>query len=290
MNLKNISVIAVLAVATTIISCENKRTETVKNTEQVNEAETVADFPVFDWSEIQKLKNNTIKKLKRAKSEEEIVLIFWEDYHKLTNDYNEILYQHKNYENLYNLLWAENPDPLALQFRQDVETNGFGISQSEGYIYLVPSTAFVRSEIIPLLNPISAEYLTLHCESIDRECCSDGAIIISIDELVNRIHKWGEFYEKIIGNDYKELAESQFYAYLSLLFFGIENTPVFNFRTKKLENKEVINLMNKHIETHPTSKATEEFKLFLEKLEEEDFKNTEGLQEFWLNRHPHIIN
>ncbi|MCL2073412.1 MAG: hypothetical protein FWH18_05815 [Marinilabiliaceae bacterium] len=65
-----------------------------------------------------------------------------------------------------------------------------------------------------------------------------------------------------------------------MLFFGQENTPSFDWETKKY-NTELIVLMNKIIEKYPTARATTEFRQFLEILRSENVEETEKVKAYW---------
>jgi len=167
-----------------------------------------------------------------------------------------------------------------LDFVNEVKTNGFSIEQSEGMIYIAQNTDFIKSGILPLVNSISIEFINLYSNEIDKRCCEDAGIIISTEEIVNRVYKWGELSKKVTELEYKKHVEDEFYSNLYLLFYGQENTPAFDWETKKY-NRKAIDLMNNIIEKKTTSRAAEEFKPFIELLRNENFEQTEKVENYW---------
>ena len=240
----------------------------------------------FDWGKVIALKNSTIEELKKKeKSEDKIIMNFLNKYSKLADDFSDILFNNENYDHFNTLILDyysgdKNATPPALEFKNEIETNGFNLEQSEGMIYIAQNTDFIKSEILSLVDAISKEFINLYCNELDNRCCEDAGIIISTEELVNRVYKWGELSKKVSRLEYKNHVEDEFYSNLSLLFFGIDNTPAFDWETKKYNSK-AIDLMNKMIEKNPTSRATEKFKPFIELLESEDFEKTEKIKNYW---------
>ena len=283
-----IIILSVFALITS--SCIGQTTKNASNeinAKQINEEEqndSIISSIQFDWEKVIALKNNTIKELKKKeKSEDKIIMSFLNEYSKLADEFSEILFNNENYDLFNTLIWNENyrkADTLALDFKSEVETNGFSIAQSEGMIYIAQNTDFIKLGISPLVNSLSIEFINLYANEIDNICCDDAAIIISTEELVNRVYKWGELSKKVAELEYNNHVEYEFYSNLYLLFYGVENTPSFDWETKKY-NTEAIDLMNEIIKKYSISRAAAEFIPFIELLENENFKETEKVKEYW---------
>jgi hypothetical protein len=290
---KIIIILSVFALMTG--SCGNRTTKQTSNeidAEQINEEEQYVSIipPIqFDWEKVIALKNSTIKELKKKeKTNDKIIMNFLNKYAKLVDEFNEILFKYEGYDSLCNLLYMEikrndqffdTEIHYDLDLKNEVESNGFKLIFPEGTLEITQNTDFIKSGILSLVDAVSIEFINLYCNEFDNRCCEDAGIIISKEELVNRVYKWGELSKKVGKLEYKKLVEDEFYSNLSLLFFGIDNTLAFDRETKKYD-EESINLMNKIIEKNPASRAAEEFKPFVELLENEDFEETKKVKEF----------
>ena len=272
-----------------------EQTEVVNNevanneviTEQKSEEEqSVSVIPSIqvDWKKVHALKNSTIEELKKKeKSEDRIIMNFLNKYSKLPDEFERIFFsQDTNYQlSRAYLSAALSGNTRTLDFVNEFETNGFRFKQAEGDIYIDRNGDFIKSGILPLVNSISAEFINLYSNEIDNECCDDAAINISEEELVNRVYKWGELSKKVTELEYKKHVEDAFYSNLNLLFIGVDNTPAFDWETKKFNN-DLIDLMNRIIEENPTSRAAIEFKQYIEILRSENFENTQKVIDYRL--------
>lgn len=236
----------------------------------------------FDWTQTGKLKKNTIEELKKKeKTTDKIVMSFIRKYTKLVDELNEILIKNKGYDSLNNSYLSDKilEKQFALDFNKNVEVNGFRLASSEGMIYISQNTDFIKSETISLVDSISNEFINLYCFEFDNVCCEDAGVVIPTEELINRIYKWGELSKKTNKLEYKEYVENEFHSNLSLLFTGLDNTLSFDRETKKF-NEETLNSMTKFIENKPNSRATNEFKEFIELLKAENFEETQKVDDY----------
>lgn len=275
-----------LILAIFLISCgkEKKQVEKI-STPKSERVVTDSLAPLqFDLTQTAKLKKITIEELKKKeKSEGKIVMNFLNKYSKLVEQFDNILIGYKDFETLNTLEEHADEKPVkqcVLDFKRKVETNGFRIASSEGTIYISQNTDFIKSELIQIIDSISAEFINLYCIEFDNICCEDAGVIISTDEIIHRIYKWGELSKKVKGLDYSDYVEKKFLFNLELLFVGSDNTPSFDFETQKFD-KNSIDLMTKFVENNPNARATEEFKPFLELLKADDYKQTKKVDDYF---------
>lgn len=237
----------------------------------------------FNWSKSKALKQKFLSALKESDlPQDKIVVDYLNAYVELANEFNDILFKKSNYDSLNTLVYL-NKDKIyqcALDFKTQVETSGFSISSSEGMIYIEQNTTFIKSESTELLDSVSVEFLNNYCLEVDAICCEDAGVIISEKELINRVLNWGNLIEKANGTKYLEIAKTEFYSNLSLLYMGLDNTPSFDWTTGKF-NKNSFDYMKKVIEQFPNSKAAKEFKEFSDLIVSEDFERTEKVIEFF---------
>jgi len=258
---------------------QDEKTTTIQKQKVVTDS--FAQIP-FDWTQTGKLKKNTIEELKKKeKTTDKIVMSFIRKYTKLVDELNEILIKYKGYDSLNNSYLSDKilEKQFAFDFNKKVEVNGFRLASSEGMIYISQNTDFIKSETIILVDSISNEFINLYCIEFDNVCCEDAGIVIPTEELINRIYKWGELSKKTNKLEYKEYVENEFHSNLSLLFTGLDNTLSFDSETKKF-NEETLNSMTKFIENKPNSRATNEFKEFIELLKAENFEETQKVDDY----------
>lgn len=267
-------------------SCSSEKKSEVKQNFVLNNDSVVESFIQinFDWKGTTRLKNKTIEELKKkTKSNDKIIMRFIDNYAKIVDELNDSLIKHVYYDSLCTLYYTEQKSVkqnMLVDFTSLVEANGLRIASSEGTIYISQNTDYIRSEIIPLLDAISVEFLNLYCLEFDNICCDDAGVIISIDVLINRIDKWGELSKNVANLEYEKYVEDEYYSNLSLLFCGLDNTPSFDWDTHEF-NKEILDSMTRFIEDHPNSRTTIDFKQFIELLNKENYKQTKNIDVYF---------
>lgn len=256
-----------------LVSCENKKKQ------EPNKADT---FISFNWTKPQVLKQETLSKLKeKAEPTDKVIMNFLLEYTQIEEEFNGILYEQNNFDSLNTIISEDKNHVLqcAKDFEQKVNANGFNITSSEGMIYLVKNTDFIKAKTVDFIDPIATEFLNLYCNEIDMKCCEDAAIMISNQELISRIYNWGEFIDKSNGLAYQSFAENEFNNNLMLAYTGLDNTPAFDWDTE-IYNAELADLMKNTITKNPNSKAAKEFKSFIELLTKENFVKTQKVHDF----------
>src|SRR5690554_4042964 len=296
--MKHLSTFVVVMLLISLVSChqsksspsgaENQRIEKKSLVEEVvqveSQFETELQLKTFDWSIPQLLKNQLMLDLDNNPNEvDKSIIRFLDKYGMAVNEFNEILFGLNNYDSLNTLAYAPDDEIYknAYEFKDLAEENGFSIAMSEGMIYLTKNTDFIKSSLVEVRDSISVEFVHLYCQEIEEVCCEDAGIIISDKELVNRAFYWGNFLEKAQHLEYRNIAESEFNSYLSLIYNGQENTPSFDWQTKEF-SRSIFDLMIEIINTYPDSKAAIEFKEFTELLVSEGFKRTEKIDDYFV--------
>jgi|WetSurMetagenome_2_1015567.scaffolds.fasta_scaffold51679_1 hypothetical protein len=263
-----------------IFSCRNeKKQETNSTTKQ--ETQKVSDS--FNWTKALSLKTKMISELEnKTEPNDKIIAEFLNEYTKIQEEMNDHLQKQSNYDSLNTIIYSDkkNIKQCALDFEKKVEINGFRIASAEAMIYITKNSDFVKSKTLELVDPISIEFLDLYFNEIDKICCEDAGLIITRKELVERIYKWGELLDKSSGLAYNKIIEDEFLINLSLLFRGQDNTRAFDFGENKY-NQESLDLMKEIIIEYPNSRATKEFKNYIELLTKENFSRTKKIEEFF---------
>ena len=277
--MNNYTIIIILSIVF-LISCNNEQNEKQIDKTLLVESTNKQDM-VFDWGRTKLLKQNLILELQSSEKADGLLISFLSDYDEVINENNNILFGLESYDSLNTIMNESNGVIYnnALEFKKQADSSGFSISSSEGMIYLAESTKYLKLDILPLLDSISSEFLKLYCNEIDNNCCDDAAIIISKEELVNRMYIWGEFSEKTKGLKYYSFAINKFNHYRSLVFVGTDNSPSFDIESGKYD-KELLRLISNIINLYPDSKTANELKKYKDLLGSHNYKRTSKVDSF----------
>ncbi len=110
------------------------------------------------------------------------------------------------------------------------QEQGYYVASSEGMIYyLVDFTRFAEYRIANS-RPMADLIVTQAIDSLD-PMSSDAAFIIDLPTLAARTYGIGQTLEDYKGSRYEKFLASRFRDHLNLLFFGIDNTPNFDYST-----------------------------------------------------------
>ena len=266
---------------------ENENSEVIQDTTLTVENSSIETNAItFDWSKSQLLKQDLLAELEQNNLPHDRLLVnYLNSYSKLVSEFNDILFDLDNYDSLNTLIYLnkEKIYQCAINFKEKVESSGLSIASSEGMIYLEKNTSFIKSEVLEQLDSVSAEFLNLYCLEIDTVCCTDGGLIISEEELVNRVLNWGNLLDKVSGLKYHKIVNSEFYSNLALLYWGQDNTPAFD-RVSGKYNQVSFDLMQNIIKQFPNSIVAKEFNEYSELIVKENFERTDNVNEFLDNK------
>ncbi len=289
----NKSILISISLLLILEACNNpnnqKQVSKVDNTESTVTTEKIVKsvlgsetLNAFDWTKPGLLKEKLLTSIKEKNKPVDVVLVdFIIEYGKLAGEFDNKLTELNCYDSLNTLAYSEDGKiyQSALDFEKKVEESGLRIASTEGMIYITENTDFIKSQVMDLLDTVAQEFINLYCNEFDTICCSDAAIIISENAVVSRIFRWGDLYDKASTLKYAKIAEDEFYSNLSLLYDGQDNTPAFDWETKKF-NESSLSIMKAYINQYPSSKASKEFITYIELLASEDYERTEKVIQF----------
>ncbi len=249
--------------------------------------DTVALTPLpFDWEEVANAKHGLLVGLEVKKEPMYVVVMgnlrAMED---LVFEFNEILYSLENYDELSSqvLSLPEGSSRQALAFKNAAESNGFRILSAEGQIFFTLSGDFIKEDIEQFCDTLSWEFLNLYTLENDRPCCEDGGMVISTEDLMKRVSGWGNLIDRAAGTEYEDIVKASYESNLDLLFFGLNNTPAFDYDTNKYK-EEYFNEMSEFVANNPDHRASQDFAPFIELLEDSNMEIPEEVRAALLNR------
>ena len=240
--------------------------------ETVDTDETIVEDPVyaafsdkeneFD-KEARELREATLAKLESAgEKDDKIVMSFIEDYGKIV-------------ENAGNAGGGIIDEDGQSHYK---ESPYFDVDFAEGDAYVSSNPDYIQS-LSRKASKLSQKFLSAYAEESRNDCCDDAALVIPVKEQFNRVLSWGSLSEKSAGTEFEEMSTSRYKSYLSFICSGLDNTPVFDYDTKKY-NEEYRASMDAFIKSNPEAKATAEFKKFVELLDAGNSMMTPEIEAF----------
>jgi len=238
-------------------------------------------FREFKWNAAHQLKMELLMDLQLQKDSNDVLITkFIDKYSKLSEDFNDKLYALPYYDSINTFYYdPEEVLPMAKAFEKKVNESGFELRASEGMAYIGESGAFISQNVMPFLDPLSDSFLKIYARQLDFTCCEDAGIVITDQELVQRVYLWGKLMDQVGESKYKNIVENSYYGNLDLLFTGLDNTPAFDFDNEKFR-QELIDEMQIMIDKYPQSRAAIEFQKYLDILKTENYLYTEKVQTY----------
>ncbi len=161
-----------------------------------------------------------------------------------------------------------------------IHKNGYHIYSSEGEIYTVPDPQYLLEKFEAYMSEQFKEFMALEAVEIKQRLSSDGGLVVSWDELSDRIANWESYIGKYPDTEEAQKAEEHYYLrYLSFYIHGIDNTPAFDINTLELKD-EVKASYERYMEKYPDSKACEAVKAYYDILEKNNFMLNDEVTEY----------
>lgn len=156
---------------------------------------------------------------------------------------------------------------------------GYSVYMAEGMYYLDPSPRFLLGNFKADISDELYDYLTYRSEEVDRHTYSDAAVIITWDELADRMVSWEKFMDTYPDSAFFEEARSMYDMYRFSFFIGTSNTPAYTYPTEILD-PELLAAYENYLARYPDSALTPVLEDLLALLEQEGYQKTEKIQAF----------
>ncbi len=126
------------------------------------------------------------------------------------------------------------------------KSQGYYVAWSEGmFYYKVDFTEFAKYRLY-FSKPMASLIETMAFESMD-PLASDAAFVVSLDTLAARTYEIEKLLNNYKGTKYEKYLAIKYKDYMTMLFFGVNNTPNFNYNTGKINDNALA--MFKEIQT-----------------------------------------
>lgn len=116
---------------------------------------------------------------------------------------------------------------------QDTIDGGYKLDTSEGMIFPVVDYGKLK-RFNDALSPEMRDYIALLAKESDQKSASDGGLVITWDEVANRALAAEKFIRDYPGSKERHATANLYLQYMIDLIYGLDNTPIFDFDTYKL--------------------------------------------------------
>lgn len=292
--LKKIFLISLLTfLSGTYISCSKYPALSVEIKNEVISTASVDDYRFFldmqNQSELNSISKGLIyyKKMltKLTQPEKDAAFInFREFYSNVINKYNSEFYNNTRLRKKLELTNSEKDNEVNT-FKKKLLKNGLVLLHSEGSYYVDEDPNFLLNNFYMHVSVSFKEYLGIRKKELNQGFTEDGGLTIPFKKLGERIHIWEEFISKYPVSPLIEDAKQNYDLYLRTFMNGIDNTPVFDPKSRILR-PDVKRAYIIYTEKYSNKESGKLIKKYYNLLAKHKFKRTPEIDTFLKN---HLI-
>ena len=169
----------------------------------------------------------------------------------------------------------ENKDDqgAAQKLTESLSRHGIQLFFREGEFYLEPNLGFVYQKLNKVLSVASREYLAKRIK------LSVNQGLSTPDSIADQVAVWEDFQIKYPGFVMKDDIQSQYLDAMAAYLSGVEQLPLFDPDTKKIEPKYLTSYQH-FMESNPKRESAKVVRKFYELLSKKGFKYDEALDSF----------
>jgi len=191
---------------------------------------------------------------------------------------NDNLFKNKEYEDYNSLMWSDIKlhTESALEYQKKLNLNNIRIASVEGNIYLIYDFENKYDFIKSQLSKSTQNLFDLIILERDYPTTEDAGLIISMNELVDRVIKW----ENQIDTEFPlfDVIFDEYKYNLVFLIQGVENTPI-SYDSINIQ-KEFLEAYDYMIKKYPNSKSTKIIEGYYKMIRDNGFKLNEKIRKF----------
>lgn len=217
-----------------------------------------------------------IKEL-NVNDKEMVFKLFKEEMQSVTELINGKLYD--EYSNLVDKIENNISDNEVKSFKKCLDYCGLQLISGEGMLYITETNYYLYKLFKGKVSYQLDQYLSMRSLELRQGFADDAALMISYEELYERIISNEDFLTKYPDFFLKKEIEENQKLYLSTLLTGIENTPVFDYDNQVLL-PEIKSLYEAIIAKNEYRKSTGIITNYYNLLKENEFKQTETIDKF----------
>lgn len=199
-----------------------------------------------------------------------------------TNNLNtQAIYELGNYEGDFNTKLEEKGiKQKDYDFYKKLKQYSYKLDSSEGMIYVnIANEKYLINAIGNYLSEKSVKYFAVLCNEFANEAFKDAGIVVSINELVDRMVTWEKIYNSNLYSKAKQNAKDKFVNYLTVLFEGTDNTPAFMYENNRVD-KRFVEAYKYLIKKYKYSNTVVIFKEYEKLLKKSGYKKSKQINKF----------
>ncbi|MBM7853865.1 hypothetical protein JOC37_000230 [Desulfohalotomaculum tongense] len=162
----------------------------------------------------------------------------------------------------------ENKDLKSLV--TEIVNGGYKFASFEGELYPIIDYEYFK-KYIPYLPEDMIAYIEVMSLESNKPMANDAGLVISWDQLAYRTLKADRFLLKYPESARQKQMADLYMMYLGAYMHGLDNTPIFDWETKKLSS-EVLNSYQKTISQHKETGTAQIISEYLQLIEKNNFK------------------
>jgi Bacterial SH3 domain len=136
-------------------------------------------------------------------------------------------------------LWIQSPKNTINMayddFFKKLAVNGLWVSQAEGAFFVVPDPAAVAKHVAMKCTNAMRDYLAQVAKETKFPTAEDNGLIVNPKEVAERMLFWENFAQKNERFVLRNECENDFRDNLTMLIFGLNNSPAFDYDSKELQ-------------------------------------------------------
>ncbi|MCB2196476.1 MAG: hypothetical protein KQH79_11500 [Bacteroidetes bacterium] len=227
---------------------------------------------VYDISSIKVLKNYVINNLfETDELADSAYYLFLEFFYASANNLTDSL--ETKYPNLVKKLYVQEEDSEVREFLGLLDDCGLDLFSTEGYFYVDVQPEFFNETFKDNSSPSLKTFLKLRDNELKNAFSEDAMLLISFNELADRIYNWEKYLKDYPETKLKNEANYFFEIYLETFLTGMDNTRLFDSESRILL-PEVKQSYESYIKNHADTKSGKIIQEYYEILKGNQFKYT----------------
>ncbi|TDX44572.1 SH3 domain-containing protein [Orenia marismortui] len=161
-----------------------------------------------------------------------------------------------------------------------IRNEGYRISIPEGSLLLEVDPDYLLAKFEAFISKGYAKFLKLQSREVNEHAGEDAAILISWDELAERLLSWEKLIDQYPNLKEIDLAKREYKSYLSLYLFGADNTPAFPYWDDYILREEARLSYERFLKENQDTAAYKIIKDYYEDAKNNGFKWDDDLNKF----------
>lgn len=170
------------------------------------------------------------------------------------------------------------PDQELREILRETNMSGYRVETAEGMFFPVIDYEFYR-RYLAYLGSDFREYIEIMSLESSEPPAKDAALVIGWDEVIERALRQEKFLISFPESSKVPEVKNLYEKYLSFIFFGLNNTPLFAYDTKEM-HREGREVYAERISSNIDSTLLEYLAGFLEILEENNYLLTKEVDNY----------